>query len=108
MDPNTFSSDSLVIKSENTTVKLFQAIYSFSHGHHRKAGREIHIDRMDDDDEGGRDEGLLAKNQPESVTGPTQRLCTCLLAHLPVKPDLYQSSRKPLTRLWVRLQSMLS
>ena len=40
----------------------------FSHGHRRKAGREIHIDRMMDD--GGRDNGPLAKNQPEPVTGP--------------------------------------
>ena len=40
----------------------------FSHGHHRKAGREIHIDRMMDD--GGRYKGPLVKNQPEPVTGP--------------------------------------
>ena len=40
----------------------------FSHGHRRKAGREIHIDRMMDD--GGRDNGPLAENQPEPVTGP--------------------------------------
>ena len=56
-----FCSNFVILLGEISILKCFFSRPS------PKAGRELHIDRMDD--EGGR-QGPLVKNQPEPVTGP--------------------------------------
>ena len=51
-----------------TMMKISPIIVPFSHGHRRKAGRELQtaLDRIMEEE----NNGPLAKNQPEPVIGP--------------------------------------
>ena len=63
------------VKSSPTPISVSISLSVFFSRPSPKVGRELHIDRIRDEDEGG----PIAKNQPEPVPGreSTQRLCTC-------------------------------